>query len=133
MSGNKWSVLPEQASHGARLCIMLNRKTVVAVTPSNAEIDRYMADHIVSALDLQETYGGGPELDAGQIRECAPKAGNGFEPRELATILAALRFWQRTPSDYTEPENDIATNGGETDALSIEEIDVLCERLNVAG
>jgi hypothetical protein len=53
--------------------------------------------------------------------------------RDLATILAALRFWQRTPSDYTQPENDIATDGGETPALSIEEIDALCERLNVAG
>lgn len=55
------------------------------------------------------------------------------DTRELATMLAALRFFQRTGSDLTEPENDIATNGGEVAALSIEEIDVLCERLNVAA
>lgn len=61
MAKTKWSVLPEQASHGERLCIMLNGETVVAVTPSNTSIDRYMADYIVSAMILQETYGGGPE------------------------------------------------------------------------
>lgn len=62
MAKVKWSVLPEQASHGERLCIMLNGETVFAVTPSNAPIDRYMADYIVSALILQETFGDGPQV-----------------------------------------------------------------------
>ena len=44
-----WSVVPEQASHGERLCIMLG-ETVVATTPGNAGIDKRMADYIVSAL-----------------------------------------------------------------------------------
>lgn len=55
------------------------------------------------------------------------------DTRELATILAALRCFQRTPSDFTRPENDIATNDCEFAALSIEEIEVLCERLNLAA
>lgn len=50
--------------------------------------------------------------------------------RELATILAALRLFQRLPSEMSEPENDIATDGGEFAALSLAEIDALCERLN---
>lgn len=50
--------------------------------------------------------------------------------RELATVLAALRLFQRTDSEETEAENDIATCGGEFDALTTEEIDSLCMSLN---
>jgi hypothetical protein len=50
--------------------------------------------------------------------------------RELATILAALRLWQATDSADTEEQNDIATNGGNLDAMSNEEIDILCETVN---
>jgi hypothetical protein len=56
--------------------------------------------------------------------------------RELATILAALRFHQaenlqggRTISDQFVRE--IATDGGVRDPLDCQEIDKLCERLNV--
>ena len=50
--------------------------------------------------------------------------------RELATILAALRFWQKTPSDETGDEADISTNGGAFPELTNLEIDHLCRRLN---
>lgn len=50
--------------------------------------------------------------------------------RELATILAALRLFQRLPSEASGPENEIATDSGEFEALSLVEIDALCERLN---
>ncbi|SRR5579885_1513013 len=65
--------------------------------------------------------------------------------RELATVLAALRERQRRliqqdrvsreeALKYQEPDLDeIATNGDKFDALSIEEIDELCERLNAHG
>jgi hypothetical protein len=53
--------------------------------------------------------------------------------RELATVLASLRWWQshmeawgRMPLDHEE----IATNLGEIDPLNAEEIDELCERIN---
>jgi hypothetical protein len=55
-----------------------------------------------------------------------------FTARELATILAALRWFQRTDSAETPEENEIAIDGGAFDALSNHEIDVLCERLNCA-
>jgi hypothetical protein len=54
--------------------------------------------------------------------------------RQLATILAALRLWQDGSaigdegSPYLEA---IATNGGMLRPLSNEEIDRLCERLNL--
>lgn len=51
--------------------------------------------------------------------------------RQHATVLAALRFWQRMPSEMSEPENDIATNGDDHPALTLEEIDALCERINL--
>jgi len=62
--------------------------------------------------------------------------------RELATVLAALRFWQRHGPknedsffDKIECEEQdlldgIRTNCGKFDDLSVEEIDALCERLN---
>ncbi len=48
--------------------------------------------------------------------------------RELATVLAAIRFWQRR-ADPRDPEMEIATDDGQ-EALSDDEIDALCERLN---
>jgi hypothetical protein len=57
-----------------------------------------------------------------------------FTARELATVLAALRYWQREGqsgnSVDTEPEQDVATNGGTLEPLAEDEIDALCERLN---
>lgn len=54
--------------------------------------------------------------------------------RETATVIAALRFWQRlggpAMSD-SEPEHDILTDGGALDALTADEIDALIEeRIN---
>lgn len=54
-------------------------------------------------------------------------------PRDLATVLAALRYWQQ----------DLAENDGagpispdhfdDCEPLTVEEIDDLCERLNVGA
>ena len=51
--------------------------------------------------------------------------------RELATVLAALRLWQRSrhPLDLEE----IATDEGSFDCLDTDEIDSLCERVNCEG
>lgn len=58
-----------------------------------------------------------------------------FNDRERDTIVAALRFWQRDmkrPWRQGGDEIDLAENGrkGEKAALSVAEIDALCERLN---
>lgn len=53
--------------------------------------------------------------------------------RDVATVLAALRFYQahKRQGTYFQPEfENIATNGGELDSLSTGEIDALCERIN---
>lgn len=52
--------------------------------------------------------------------------------RELATILASLRHWQRNNrQDATKsPEYDVATNGDTLQPLGNVEIDELCERVN---
>jgi hypothetical protein len=61
---------------------------------------------------------------------------NTFTDRELGTVLAALRTWQRHharqmfTSDTRLPEDDIATVGRTLHPLTVEEIDALCERLN---
>lgn len=56
--------------------------------------------------------------------------------RERATVLAALRLWQRLHEEAQAelrnpdlPEHDIATSLYEFDALDIEEVEDLCERL----
>lgn len=51
--------------------------------------------------------------------------------REISTILAALRYWQREAS-WHEIET-IATGDGKFEALNSSEIDALCERINCAG
>lgn len=53
-----------------------------------------------------------------------------FSQRELATVLAALRFWARTGISGTPLEHSIATEGEVLRPLNMEEVDVLCERLN---
>lgn len=50
--------------------------------------------------------------------------------RELATVLAALRYWQREGLMSGGHEQDISTDGGKIEQLTTEEIDGLCERLN---
>lgn len=56
-----------------------------------------------------------------------------------ATVLAALRFWQRAHLDNEAsrvadlPEWDIATGGGELAPLRSHQIDSLCETFNVDG
>jgi hypothetical protein len=64
-----------------------------------------------------------------------------FTSQELATVLAALRYWQRKYRPEREGGAnghgvndwliDIATGGGEFATLDTTEIDALCERLNV--
>lgn len=51
--------------------------------------------------------------------------------RELATVLAALRYWQREGIHSGGHEQDIATDGDGLIPLTGSEIDELCERLNV--
>ena len=54
-----------------------------------------------------------------------------FNERELATVLAALRCWQR---DLSENQDDGPISAEHFDILitplTLEEIDDLCERLN---
>lgn len=52
--------------------------------------------------------------------------------REVDTVIAALRFWQHNGVMLQCPERDIAENGrnGRRAALSADEIDALCERIN---
>ncbi len=50
--------------------------------------------------------------------------------RELATVLAALRHWQKVSPESAEAFVDIATDGGRLEPLSVAEVDGLCMRLN---
>lgn len=51
-----------------------------------------------------------------------------FSDRELATILAALRYWQQDLA--ANSDGPISEHFAETTPLTVAEIDNLCERLN---
>ena len=56
-----------------------------------------------------------------------------FSDRELATVLAALRYWQRDLIDSAKQGNNLTSPEHFTDTvmpLTFDEIDDLCERLN---
>lgn len=53
--------------------------------------------------------------------------------REAATVLAALRYWQRQGLLSSGHEQDVAEDAGRFAALSASEIDSLCERINSEG
>lgn len=51
--------------------------------------------------------------------------------RELATILAALRFWQGEINDgFSDEQWDIASGSGVYEPLDAAQIDTLCENMN---
>lgn len=74
--------------------------------------------------DIREAIAGKP----------APAA-RPFDAQELATVLAALRCYQQVRSqcggDIPEDLQDIADNGGKFEAFDDDDIDGLCERLNL--
>lgn len=52
-----------------------------------------------------------------------------FNLAEISAILAGLRLLQAT-SQVPVSINEIMTSGGNTDPLSLDEIDALCKRIN---
>ncbi len=54
-----------------------------------------------------------------------------WDLRGGSTVLAALRYWQREGLFSSGHEQDVATNQGEFFALNKEQIDDLCERINI--
>ena len=59
-----------------------------------------------------------------------------INPQELNTILAALRYYQDqgmgAPINRSHDIHEIATNGGTETSLNDDDIDELCERINLA-
>lgn len=60
----------------------------------------------------------------------AQEKGMPMGERETATILAALRYWQREGLLSAGHEQEIASDGGGLKPLSAAEIDRLCEAIN---
>jgi hypothetical protein len=57
----------------------------------------------------------------------------GLSARELATVLAALRYWQQDLAVNEEDGEGLITSDHFTDQitpLTVDEIDTLCARLN---
>jgi hypothetical protein len=91
----------------------------------NGEIDEF--DHFDTFPDETEEVKDGDEVEGKLILAVSPEERN--------TILAALRAYQQVSEqcagDLPDDLYDIATNGGAHDALDLEAIDNICERINV--
>lgn len=61
------------------------------------------------------------------VRDALPVA---LSYRELSTVLAALRYWQREGWSSDGHEHGTASDDGEIEPLAPFEIDDLCERIN---
>jgi len=80
-------------------------------------------------------------LPEGEDAPPAPELGEPYDPsmidldhRELSTVLAALRLWQRDGfQDPNRDLHDVASDDGSCVPLNDTEIDKLCERLNGGG
>jgi len=88
--------------------------------------DKIVSDSIASKDLVQETL-------AAALLEMDRKAPK-FDSREQATVLAALRYWQRAVvggrPTFNIAEWDIATGDNTLDPLTVEEIDEVCNRIN---
>lgn len=77
-----------------------------------------------------------PEIgyDAFVAKEIAESKKQEFTPRELQTVLAALRYWQDSMDESADAEEwgiiDTVGHFREHKPLSPDEIEELCERLN---
>jgi len=74
--------------------------------------------------------------ETGPVPDVAIRVPLLVDDRELATILAALRFHQAenlqgTDSIPGQAIRDIATDGGRVEELGFKDVDRLCERLNL--
>jgi len=91
------------------------------------------ADSLRSLDELLTSHG-----EPGLLPDAIVQVPLHVDDRELATILAALRFHQAENLQGTDeiPDQvirDIATDDGRLEALSGGEVDLLCERLNLGG
>jgi rhodanese-related sulfurtransferase len=94
-----------------------------------------MADDLLNALNvtIPDEADDNPSMQAdiamAEIERLqAGQRGLLLDNEETAIILAGLRTLQRVGVDRAEM--DIATDGGEFDVMSDDEIDLLCERIN---
>ncbi len=87
--------------------------------------------HMTTALLAQQDPHGevaGWLRTIGQMVEDGPSSLVTFDDRELATILAALRYFQQDLA--ANEEGPISEHFNEHTPLSVDEIDDLCERIN---
>ena len=94
---------------------------VVGCGSSDIELDP--ADKSYDCLDCGIWF---EDQDHGEWRKASVVI---LTDRELATVLAALRFMQ-TPLNLPSEILDVATDGGKLPQASNEEVDSICQRLN---
>ena len=88
------------------------------------------------AVHVWDEKGGHETIPVSQITAVTPAARAAFSSpitfkgRELATMIAALRYWQREGLISSAREIDIASSGKRLKPLTAAEIDELCGKLN---
>ena len=102
-----------------------------ALPVTHAEVEHWMSDMEDEADRLWHEANDEPELDNSPNTAIDANAKwSALNSAELATVLAALRYWQREGLMSAGCEQDIATDGGRLEPLTEGQIEALCERLN---
>jgi hypothetical protein len=113
---------------------------IVAIPDNHGgqQLAAVMCHSVVPLSHLEGTDTGNVLLAAGRaevltvdVPQTQPSGGPQLTDRELATVLAALRHWQRTvPAKGKQPADGGYPHFDEHNPLSADEIDDLCQRLN---
>jgi hypothetical protein len=98
------------------------------------EFATFTEGEYVESIHIDRTRAAEVSRDLGTILgKVDPPRDSSNSDRETATVLAALRYWQREGLMSAGRERDVAEDGGRFTALSALEIDTLCEKINAAG
>lgn len=113
----------------------INEDTLADLARSMDESDTKPDDYDIIDLDAQLYFIPVKQTIAFLSRQTGKLERIDVAPRplegaELATVLAALRYWQREGLMSAGCEQDIASDGGRIEPLTEGQIDELCERLN---
>lgn len=103
--------------------------TCITIGPPTPSACRMLATQFTHQASEASMLADAIEAADGFAEPDAPRTRLRADPRERDTILAALRYWQREGL-RGDPRAELAIASEHGDALSLDEVDSLCERIN---
>lgn len=104
----------------------------IAIADSHKFDGRWVESHVAEFDDYDIFPEEIEEVDADfTLDDLEEVVRHEFSPAERDAVLASLRLWRKVPEDTRSFFNEIFTNNEHHAGLTNEEIDDLCERINV--